>query len=151
MREPQWKESGSAFPPFPRREDLVALDVKAVGARYSYWIDGRSVTLDRDRVTRFTIVMQGAGGGVNVLYEGLRCATQEFKTYGYGTSEGSFNAYPKQEWKHLKTIRGNEAKTYLVLLYNRYMCDARGLSLNLKTVRRQLGGFSWGHDAAFEQ
>ena len=76
----EWKEERTDFPSYPRDADLIRFEV--AGSAYEHYIDRASLSLGRDEVLRYTVVLE-AGRARNVLYEGIRCETREYRTFGY--------------------------------------------------------------------
>ena len=132
----RWSESDQlAFPQAPRKADLVALDSDLTDGRYEYFIDRASVSMGNDQVLRYTVVLQSSGGGRNVLYEGIRCATSEFKTYAYATHSGEFRPLTSASWRKLSTTAPYD---YRRLLAERYVCDRDGWPLDEKQVQKRI-------------
>jgi hypothetical protein len=66
-----------------------------------YGVDPATITLNREGVTRYVMVVTGGENGtVSAMYEGLRCATGEVKIYGR-YNEGRWRSAPNVEWRSL--------------------------------------------------
>lgn len=134
-RDHRQEEGAPVLPPVPRDRDLVPLDSAAIGTRYDYFIDPTSVSLGGDKITRYTIVVQSDSGVRNVFYEGIRCETDEAKTYAYVSQKGQFEPLAQTSWKK---ILDAGAYAYRKQLLDRYVCDQRGWPLNEKQVRKRI-------------
>jgi DNA-binding beta-propeller fold protein YncE len=64
-------------------------------------VDPSSITVGGDGVVRYVIVMTNATGSVNAVYEGIRCITDEVKTYARWTSSGTWSVASDPQWKAL--------------------------------------------------
>ena len=80
---------------------LVTFDVSA-GSSLVYGVDPASIRISQsDGVVRYVMVATSAGGARNVMYEGLRCSTGEFKTYARYSADGRWSAVSQPEWRSL--------------------------------------------------
>lgn len=134
--EKKWSESdGIKYPGVPREADLVRLDPQLFNGRYEYFIDPTSVSMGADEVLRFAVVLESKAGVRNIFYEGIRCATYEFKTYAYASQGGQFKPLGSASWKKLKHTRDYD---YHRLLAELYVCDQNGWALGEKQVRKRI-------------
>ncbi len=134
--EEKWSESDQIkFPHAPHEGDLVRLDSKLIEGRYEYFIDRASISMGSDTVLRYTVVLESNNGARNTFYEGIRCATSEFKTYAYFTQTGEFKALASKAWRKLKSTGPYD---YRRLLAERYVCDRNGWPLNEKQVQERI-------------
>ncbi len=129
------KEEAVLLPPFPRARDLLPLRADAGDAEYTYYIDVNSVSLTTDEVLRYTVIIQAAGGASNIIYEGIRCATREIKTFAYGTGDGRFIRMRDPQWTYVYTQGPLGYRTTLV---ETYVCDANGWAVDSDTVLERL-------------
>ena len=130
-----WQETLIDLPPFPRAQDLIPVRADTGDADYTYYIDVNSVSLTADRVLRYTIILQSAAGASNIIYEGIRCATDEVKIFAYGTKDGRFErmAQPKWIYVHTKGVLG-----YRTSLVETYVCDDTGWAMDSDAVLERL-------------
>jgi hypothetical protein len=120
IEAPKWQESGLALPSFPTRDDLVKLEVDRVDMPFSFYIDPASLSLGKDGVLRYTIVIESNSGASNIMYEGIRCATHEYRTFAYGTPDGKFSKALHSNWTRI-TSSGAMAHRYNLRRY--YLCN----------------------------
>ena len=133
--EKPWQEEQVLLPPFPRAQDLLPVRADAADPGYSYYIDVNSVSLSADEVLRYTVIIQAPDGASSIIYEGIRCATNEIKTFAYGTGGGRFERMPDPQWTYVYTqgplgYRTNLAETYV--------CDENGWAVDSDTVLERL-------------
>ena len=80
--EPEWKESSVPPPPAFNVDKLVTFEVSP-NSSLVFGVDPASINISKsDGVVRYVMVAANASGARNVMYEGIRCETGEFKTYG---------------------------------------------------------------------
>lgn len=79
-------EQAPSLPVYPKDGDLVEFYVGPRAANH-FFIDGSSLTVGKDGIVRYTLVVKTAGGATNVSYEGIRCANGEFKIYATGNAD----------------------------------------------------------------
>lgn len=99
--EPDWKELTVPPPPAFDLGKLVTFEVSP-GSSLVYGVDPASISISHaDGIVRYVMVASSAAGARNVMYEGLRCATGEFKTYARYSTEGGWKAVGQPEWRSL--------------------------------------------------
>lgn len=133
--EKPWQEQLVTLPIFPRAEDLLPIRGDAGDPGYNYYIDVNSVSLSPDEVLRYTVIIQSPQGASNIVYEGIRCATNEIKTLAYGTRDGRFKRLADAEWTYVHTQGPLGYRTTLVELY---VCDENGWAVSSDTVLERL-------------
>ncbi len=115
-----WQEQNSEFPALPKDENLLPFDVDAAKRRFNYAIDRTSLSVGKDGVIRFSLVIESKSGVKNSSYEGIRCSTKEYKVYAYG-SKKQFKAVRKPAWRRILP-----RNLYYLALYKDYLCDSLG-------------------------
>ena len=96
-----WKESPVPPPPAFDVKKLIPLEVSA-GSSLNYGIDPASISItDSDNLVRYVIVASNASGARNVMYEGIRCSTGEYKTYGRYSPDGKWNMVANPQWQSM--------------------------------------------------
>lgn len=99
--DPDWKELDVPPPPAFDLGKLVTFEVSA-GSSLVYGVDPASIRISRaDGIVRYVMVASSAGGARNVVYEGIRCATGEFRTYARYSAEGGWKTATQSEWRSL--------------------------------------------------
>lgn len=67
-----------------------------------YGVDPASISISTsDGLVRYVMVASSASGARNVMYEAIRCATGEFKTYARYSPEGRWSMVANPEWRSL--------------------------------------------------
>lgn len=85
--EPKWQEAEVTMPAFLKTEDLQEFYVSA-GTANRFYVDGKSISVGKDGVVRFTLVVRSGGGATNTTFEGIRCETLETRLYATGGDRG---------------------------------------------------------------
>jgi len=94
-----WKESAANLPPYPQEADLVEINLPSRGDRFATFIDGRNLQVgEKDRVVRYTVVIRSQRGVSNVIAEGIRCGSREYREYGTGTGS-AFEPSVDRPWR----------------------------------------------------
>jgi len=95
-----WKETEVPPPPAFDQNKLVPIDMPPY-MTLKFGIDPATIKVTGDGVVRYVVVATNKeGNGFNAFYEGLRCATAEYKSYGR-FNNGSWDLTPAPEWKRL--------------------------------------------------
>lgn len=156
-----FKEDAVTFPAPPVDRDAVPFDVGGrTDSPLRFAIDPKSVSIGKDNVVRYTVLITSKTGARNVNYEGLRCDTAERRIYATlrndtnqwvgnravdmnetaNTESASMNAYkPATDWQRV----GNGGPTdYASALMRSYFCDVRSVEGDGKasTLVQRLGG-----------
>ena len=116
----QWAESDVPNPPAFDVGKLVTFDVPT-SPGLVYGVDPAAIQISReDGVVRYVVVATSPSGARNVMYEGLRCATGEFKTYARYSPDGQWKAAPNAEWR---TVFGNMPSKHALRFARAGACD----------------------------
>lgn len=80
LEENRFQETEVKLPERFSTDRLIEFTVSS-GSELRFGVDPQTVTVGTDRVVRYVLVARSPSGVVNVLYQGLRCDTGEFRTY----------------------------------------------------------------------
>lgn len=131
----RWQEQEKPLPAYPQDADLI--EIKPDGARgpHRYRLDTQSLATHPDGVVAYTVIVQSESGAQNVLFEGIRCATKEYKTYGVGTTEHRLQPVKETSWRR---IFNKDPIRHRIELYTYYVCDANQFVLPPKSIIKRL-------------
>ena len=116
----EWKESEVPPPPAFDVSKLVRFEVSP-NASLVYGVDPSTIRISTsDSVVRYVMVATSASGARNVMYEGIRCATGEFKTYARYSPEGRWNVVSNAEWR---SMFGNMPSKHALRFARAGACD----------------------------
>jgi hypothetical protein len=126
-----WQESAVTAPASFSTDSLQPFDV-AQGSALSYGIDPKTLTVGGDGVVRYVMVARSSSGALNVLFQGVRCATAEFKTYGrWNNNASSWNTSTKEEWQPL-SFSGFSRPA--MMLARAGICDGKTINGNSQKI-----------------
>lgn len=134
-----WVELSAQLPPTPKAENLVEFNVSSA-ARHRHFVDTASISVGEDKVVRYTVVIEAAGGAKNVSFEGMRCETGERRLYAYGHSDGTWSKARNSGWEGIKF---RSLLSYHKALYEDHFCpdginvkDGKEAAQNLRRAAR---------------
>jgi hypothetical protein len=137
--EKPWVELSAQLPPYPKAENLVEFKVSSA-TPHRHFVDTASISVGEDKVVRYTVVIEAAGGAKNVSFEGMRCETGERRLYAYGHADGSWSKARNAGWEGIKF---RSMLSYQKALYEDHFCpdginvkDAKEATQNLRRVGR---------------
>jgi hypothetical protein len=137
--EKPWVEQSAQLPPSPRAENLIEFNVSSA-TRHRHSVDTASISVGEDKVVRYTVVIEAAGGARNVSFEGMRCATGERRLYAYGQPDGSWSKARSAGWEGIKL---RSLLSYHKALFEDHFCpggihvkDGKEAAQNLRRAAR---------------
>lgn len=118
-----WREQSLELPAYPdtNSPDLIEVDLAINGYPFRLLVDPASVSAGEDRVVRYTAILKSRSGATNVFYEGIRCATGQYRRYANGGA-GGFSPSPTSRWRYI--LNGSGSSRYREVLLDRFMCPA---------------------------
>ncbi len=125
-----WKEDGSNLPGYPEEKDLLEVDGPPAYSNYQYLIDEKSLTLGKDNVIRYSLIIRSKSGADNAFYDGIRCNTTEIKNYAYGiTDKDGRKTFAARENPQWRPFRDSGITAYGAVFAANYFCDQNALTL----------------------
>ena len=98
LDNPDWQEDQVPPPPSFSTDKLIPLDMPAhVSVRIG--VDPATITVGTDGVVRYVIVMTNSTGSTNAVYEGIRCFSDDVKTYARQSAAGQWTYLESPVWK----------------------------------------------------
>jgi len=87
----EWQEAeGAEIPPLPDDDGFTLAQVDEVAEGFQILVATGSYSINQaDRVARFWVALRSRSGTMNYRYEGLRCDTEEYKTYAVASRRGT--------------------------------------------------------------
>jgi len=135
--EKPWVELAAQLPPVPKAENLVEFNVSSA-TRHKHFIDTASISVGEDKVVRYTVVIEAAGGARNVSFEGMRCATAERRLYAYGQPDGTWSKARNANWEGIKM---RSLLSYHKALYEAHFCPG---GINVRDVKEAVRNLQQG-------
>jgi hypothetical protein len=119
-----WKETETPSPPAFNKDRLIPIAMPSyVSLRLG--VDPATLTMTPDGIVRYVVVASNATGSINAMYEGIRCATGEFKTYARYTSSGQWASVSDPQWQGLED---NLPSKHATALARQGVCEGRSAS-----------------------
>lgn len=122
-REPErWIEDLAEPPQFPDASILLEFDLSVPDPQFRYLIAPESLAIGDDGVVRYVVVVEARSGTArNLLFEGMNCATEEYKSYAFGSPGGEWRR-PRRAaaWQR---IRNDIAGIFRYDLRRLYFCN----------------------------
>ena len=119
--DPDWKELQAPPPPSFSTDKLVPIDMPP-HLTLKFGIDPATLAVMPDGIVRYVMVASSPTGAMNAMYEGIRCATAEFKTYARYTSSGTWNTIANPPWRKLDDNASSKHARALAL---QGLCEGR--------------------------
>lgn len=131
-----WVEVAAQLPPYPKADNLIPFNVSSA-THNKFFVDAASISVGTDKVVRYTVVIEAAGGARNVSYEGMRCETGERRLYAFGHPDGTWSKARQASWEG---IRSRSLLSYHKALYEDHFCpggiNVRDAKAAVESLRR---------------
>ena len=75
-----------------------------------------------DGVVRYVAVMSNATGTVNAVYEGIRCASDQVKTYARAGASGEWSVIAEPVWRD---VNSNQPSKHAYVFARSAACETR--------------------------
>lgn len=130
-----WKEIETPPPPAFDVKKLITLEVSP-NSQLVYGVDPATISISqKDGIVRYVMVASNASGASNVMYEGIRCTTGEFKTYARYSSDGKWTHVSKPEWR---SLFDNMPSKHALRFARAGACDSAAPATSVDTLVRRL-------------
>ena len=116
-----WQEEKYTLPAAPDMDKLIPFEVNVSNAN-RFFVDPPSVSVGKDGVVRFTVVIESSGGARTINYEGLRCKTRERRLYAFGQPDGSWIESKGSSWILMQKQQHKMHNAYPAVLAYEYFC-----------------------------
>ena len=131
---PDWKEQQVPAPPTFDLARLIPFEVN-INAALRYGLDPQTVSIGDDGVVRYVVVAQSSTGVVTALYEGVRCAGAQVKTYARHNPSSGWVTASTQEWK---LLFDNAPSRHALRLARQGLCDGATAPKDVASIVRAL-------------
>lgn len=113
----EWKEDPAPAPPAFSKDKLIPIEVPTYMS-LRFGVDPATIKVGKDGVVSYVVIAsQREGGGFNAFFEGIHCASEEYKTYAR-FNNGTWDVQKKPEWKKID----NRNSIYTKLISRQGMC-----------------------------
>ena len=135
IEPPPWQEQAIAVPAYPADADLLPFPVDLPALSQTFNIDSKSLSVGTDDVVRYSVVIVSGSGARNVLFEGLRCSTREYRTYAYGDASHDFRPAQSDKWQLVNQYGWGG---FRAVLLRDYLCDRHLSPYHLNEIKHRL-------------
>ncbi|WP_210544638.1 CNP1-like family protein [Rhodoferax sp. PAMC 29310] len=133
--DPDWKESEAPSPPSFTQKNLIPLNMPNY-VSLKFGVDPQTLTITSDGIVRYVVVATNSSGSMAAMYEGIRCATGEVKTYARFNSSGEWDTLKRPEWLDLA---GKQPSKHALVLARQGVCEgATSTGLSVTDIVRAL-------------
>lgn len=141
--EPNWQEQEVSLPELPKNETWFAFDARTLSA-HRFFVDLASLSVGSDGVVRYVVLLETQGGTRNIRFEGMRCATREWRLYATARRDGTWVKSRNESWERL---RDGASGRYRVTLFADYFCPGGVIARDAREVESALrnGGHPDNH------
>lgn len=131
--DPDWKEMDSPVPPAYSTERMIPVDVQSAGLKFG--IDPSTLSVDADGVVRYVIVARSATGARTALFEGIRCATGQVRTYARKNADESWSPVRDGDWR---SLRDGQRSVHAHAAARQGLCVGNSTPWNTREIVRAL-------------
>ena len=119
-----WQESEAPPAPTFNKDRLLALDMPRY-VTLQFGVDPATLVITPDGIVRYVVVASNASGSISAMYEGIRCATGEVKTYARFSSSGKWSPVQDPQWRGLNE---NAPSRHALALANQGVCESSSIA-----------------------
>jgi CNP1-like family len=131
--DPDWKESDTPAPPAFDIKRLVPFDV-SIQSTLKWGFDPDTMKITGDGIVRYVVVAQSRAGATNAMYEAVRCATSEWKTYARFNKDSGWSSASDPQWLPLR----NQPSQHALKLAQQGLCNGRAPAQTVRDVVRSV-------------
>jgi hypothetical protein len=115
-----WKESEAPPAPAFNKDRLLSIDMPHY-VTLQFGVDPATLVITPEGIVRYVVVASNASGSISAMYEGIRCATGEVKTYARFASSGKWAPIQDPQWRGLND---NRPSRHALALANQGVCES---------------------------
>ena len=131
-----WREDQAPPPPAYSTSQLVDIEMPR-GSSVKMGVDPKTITINHATgIVRYVVVARGPSA-VNATYEGIRCATGEYKIYARQTPGNPWSPSGEDDWKPMRGQDG-VVVSHPYRLAREGMCVGTGVRRTVDEMVREL-------------
>ena len=134
--DPNWRESAVPPPPAFDLKRFIRVDGPA-GSSLTYSIDPTTLVVTPESVVRYVIAATSKDGGLNVMYEGIRCSTAQHRVYARYNASSGWSPLQEGDWQ---SMFGSAATRHALTLSLAGVCRDRAVNRSAAYIVRTLKG-----------
>ncbi len=110
------------LPAFPKPENYLPFQVSTT-TPFAFFVDAKSISVGADRVVRYSLIAKSAEGGLNISFEGMRCADDQFRIYAFGRADNTWFEVRNSHWQAIPDDPRNAQRK---VLHDDFFCPDTG-------------------------
>ncbi|MET0544616.1 MAG: CNP1-like family protein [Variovorax sp.] len=123
----EWKETDVPPPPAFSESRSIPIEMPT-RTTLKFSVDPETIVITKDGVVRYVVLSHSPqGGAFNAYYEGVRCSTDEVKTYAR-FNDGKWVETRDPEWKPYRQIKSG----YVSRLTYQGLCRGHGPQVSVR-------------------
>ena len=131
-----WKEDAVPPPPAYSTSGLIDIEMPR-SAAVRMGVDPKTITINHQTgIVRYVVVARGPSA-VNASYEGIRCATGEYRVYARQVQGGEWSPSSESDWKAMRG-QGGVVVQYPLRLAQGGLCLGTGVRQTVPEMVREL-------------
>lgn len=148
-KDKPWEEQGDNIPPIPPEKDFEEVPIDSI-KEFKVFIDLKGLSIDKDQVVRYWISLRSGQGAINLMYEGMRCTGEQYKTYAFGNKRepSGYKLMPESKWMDAKGIRGKGYQPELLDYFCKFNMPKAKTDI-LRSIKDAKRGGGMGRPASF--
>jgi hypothetical protein len=131
--DPDWKESDTPPPPSFDTARLVPFDV-SVQSNMKWGFDPETVAISGDGIVRYVVVARSPSGVTNAMFEAVRCATGEWKTYARFNKDSGWSSAKDPQWLPLS----GQPSLHALKLAQQGLCTGRAPAQTVRDMVQRI-------------
>ena len=139
-----WEEVAASLPAYPKNENLLPFTVSSATSN-KFMIDTASISVGKDKVVRYTVVIESPRGARTINYEGMRCDPAEYKIYGFGQENANWTENKHAAWQPFKQ---RSLLSYHKALFEDHFCPD---GINIRDAAEAVRNLKRGKAESFSQ
>jgi len=129
-----FKEGTTTMPSSPPNQSSLQPFYVSERTVFKFAVDTDSISIGKDGVTRFIVVMTNPSGEQQAQYEGIRCDSFQWRLYG-NLENGVWKENPLSTWREIQSRMANR---YQAALARGAFCSFNAQEKNIKNILRSL-------------
>ncbi len=127
----KWQEGEYETPAFPEKSNLFRFYIDAPTSN-RFMLDESTLSIGKDDVVRYVLVIQAEGGAETVTFEGIHCHSGKYRIYAFGQPDGTWTPARNDDWRIIAAIQPRAA------LLENYFCDGPAVPASRSALLRQI-------------
>jgi CNP1-like family len=129
-----FKEGTTTMPSSPPNQSTLQPFYVSMGTVFKFAIDTNSISIGKDGVTRYIVVMTNPSGEQQTQYEGIRCDSFQWRLYG-NLENGVWRENPLSSWREIQSKVPNR---YQAALAQGAFCNFNSQEKSMSAIMKAL-------------